>query len=227
MLLTITTTHQPATDLGFLLAKHPARVQSFEQSFGYAHVFYPEATSERCTAALLLDVDPVALVRNRGGPSGEGGTLDQYVNDRPYVASSFLSVAITRVLGRALAGRSKGRPELTNTQMPLEAKISVLQCRGGEAFLRRLFEPLGYEVIPTGHELDAKFPEWGASSYYTVEIRGHVRLQAIGGPALVHVPGLRRGHVVRSGHPFSPAMTPSHLQQSRRRGARQCDEPER
>lgn len=177
MLLTITSTTAPATDLGYLLHKNPSRLQSFPLSFGQAHVFYPEAAYERCTAALLLDVDPVGLVRNRRGPSGEGGTLDQYVNDRPYVGSSFLSVAIARVLGSALAGRSKGRPELTDMRMPLEAKISVLQCRGGEVFLRRLFEPLGYEVIATGHQLDAKFPEWGTSSYYTVQIRGHVRLQ--------------------------------------------------
>lgn len=177
MLLTITSTHAPATDLGYLLHKNPAKVQSFPLSFGQAHVFYPEATNERCTAALLLDVDPVGLVRNRRGPSGDGGTLDQYVNDRPYVASSFISVAIARVFGSALAGRSKGRPELTEIPMPLAAKISVLPCRGGEEFLRRLFEPLGYEVVAKGHELDEKFPGWGASSYYTVELRGHVRLQ--------------------------------------------------
>ena len=174
MLLTITNTTAPATDLGYLLHKNPSRLQSFPLSFGQAHVFYPEATNERCTAALLLDVDPVALVRNRRGPSGDSGTLDQYVNDRPFVASSFLSVAIARVLGSALAGRSKGRPELTDVRMPLEAKISVLPCRGGEGFLRRLFEPLGYEVLATSHELDEKFPEWGTSSYYTVKIRGHV-----------------------------------------------------
>src|SRR5947208_464515 len=100
MLLTITTTHQPATDLGYLLHKNPWRLQSFPLSFGQAHVFYTEASADRCTAALLLDVDPVGLVRNRKGPSGEGGTLDQYVNDRPYVASSFLSVAISQVFGR-------------------------------------------------------------------------------------------------------------------------------
>ena len=94
MLLTITNTHPPATDLGYLLHKNPARSQSFALSFGQAHVFYPEASPERCTAALLLDVDPVGLVRSRRGPAGEGHTLEQYVNDRPYVASSFLSVAI-------------------------------------------------------------------------------------------------------------------------------------
>jgi hypothetical protein len=109
MLLTITTTHQPATDLGYLLHKNPSRAQSFNQSFGRAHVFYPEATETLCTAALLLDIDPVALVRGRG-PDGAGGALDQYVNDRPYVASSFLSVAISDVFGSALAGRSRERP---------------------------------------------------------------------------------------------------------------------
>ena len=177
MLLTVTTTHQPATDLGYLLHKNPARLHSFELSFGQAHVFYPEATAERCTAALLLDVDPVGLVRNRKGPSGERGTLDQYVNDRPYVASSFLSVAITRVFGSALAGRSKDRPDLAATPIPLQAKIVVLPCRGGESFLRRLFEPLGYRVVAQRHSLDPVFPEWGESAYYDVELTGEVRLQ--------------------------------------------------
>src|SRR5918997_1392600 len=146
MLLTIRTTYRPATDLGFLLHKNPARVQSFSQSFGRAHVFYPEASDDACTAALLLDVDPVALVRGRRGPSGEGRALDQYVNDRPYVASSFLSVAISDVFGTAMGGRSKERPELAATAIPLVARLAVVPCRGGEPFLRRLFEPLGYVV---------------------------------------------------------------------------------
>jgi RNA repair, ligase-Pnkp-associating, region of Hen1 len=113
MLLTITTTHQPATDLGYLLHKNPSKVHSFEMSFGKAHLFYPEATAERCTAALLLDVDPVGLVRGKRGQH-DGGTLDQYVNDRPYVLSSFLSVAMGRTLGTAMSGRSKGRQELAD-----------------------------------------------------------------------------------------------------------------
>src|SRR3954452_17471121 len=136
MLLTITTTRQPATDLGYLLHKNPARPQSFPLSFGQAHVYYPEAAPERCTAALLLDVDPVGLVRNRRGPAGEAHALQQYVNDRPYVASSFLSVAIAQVYGSALAGRSKERPGLAGTPLPLEARLAVLPCRGGEGFLR-------------------------------------------------------------------------------------------
>ena len=168
MLLTITTTHRPATDLGYLLHKHPAKCQSFELSFGQAHVFYPEATAERCTAALLLDVDPVGMVR--GGVRFRSGLLDQYVNDRPYVASSFLSVAIAQVFGSALNGRCKEQPELVDMPIPLTARISVLPCRGGQEFLERIFEPLGYAVRATRHPLDEKFPEWGESPYFTVEL---------------------------------------------------------
>ena len=177
VLLTITNHQSPATDLGYLLHKNPARVQSFELSFGQAHVFYPEADNERCTAALLLDIDPVGLVRNRRGPAGEGGSLAQYVNDRPYVASSFLSVAIAQVFATALGGRSKGRQELAETPIPLSAILYVLQCRGGEELIRRLFEPLGYQLLIRRHELDQKFPEWGESPYYTVELSATTRLQ--------------------------------------------------
>lgn len=171
MLLTLSTTRSPATDLGYLLHKNPARVQSFDLSFGKAHVFYPQADECRCTAALLLDVDPVWLVRGRRGPSGEAGTLDQYVNDRPYVASSLMSVAIAQVFGTALAGRSKERPELVETAMPLEARLAVLPCRGGEEFLRRLFEPLGYALDAVRHPLDPTWADWGESAYYTVTLR--------------------------------------------------------
>ncbi|MFQ5595262.1 MAG: 3' terminal RNA ribose 2'-O-methyltransferase Hen1 [Anaerolineae bacterium] len=189
MLLTITTTQPPATDLGYLLHKHPARFQSFELSFGQAHVFYPEATEERCTAALLLDVDPVGLVRRRGQPAG-GFALQQYVNDRPYVASSFLSVAIAQVYGTALAGRSKDRPELAQTPIPLRAKVAVLPCRGGEPLLRRLFEPLGYHVTAQGYGLDAQFPDWGESHYFTVTLEATCRLSELLAHLYVLVPVL-------------------------------------
>src|SRR3954470_1140208 len=179
MLLTITNATAPATDLGYLLHKNPARVQSFELSFGKAHVFYPEATSERCTAAMLLDIDPVGLVRGRRGPAGEGGALEQYVNDRPYVASSFMSVAIARVLASALGGTSKGRQQLAETPLPLKATIAVLPCRGGKPFLLRLFEPLGYRVTAVQHPLDEVFPEWGEGPYYTVELQRSGTLQEL------------------------------------------------
>lgn len=174
MLLTITTTHQPATDLGFLLHKNPARVQTFDLSFGKAHVFYPEAAEEKCTAALLLDVDPVGLVR---GKPREQRRFEQYVNDRPYVASSLMSVAIGRVFNTALAGKSQSHQVLAETAIPLEAKISVLPARGGAEFLRRLVEPLGYEVKATEFPLDEQFPEWGASPYFAVQLKTVKRLQ--------------------------------------------------
>lgn len=170
MLLTITTTHQPASDLGYLLAKHPDRCQTFELNYGKAHVFYPECSDATCTAALLLDIDPVGLVRGRRQANKLQGTLAQYVNDRPYVASSFFSVAIAKTFASALRGDCKNRPELAATPIPLRATISVLPCRGGEGFLRRLFEPLGYAVEATGEALDEKFPEWGESAYFTVSL---------------------------------------------------------
>ena len=168
MLLTISTNHEPATDLGYLLHKHPDRCQSFDLSFGRAHVFYPEASAEKCVACLLLDVDPVGLVRGKG--NWKGGMLDQYVNDRPYVASSLMSVAISQVFGSALAGRSKERAELVETPIPLAAQIDVLPVRGGEELLHSLFDPLGYTVSATRHPLDEKFSEWGESPYYSVQL---------------------------------------------------------
>jgi 3' terminal RNA ribose 2'-O-methyltransferase Hen1 len=190
MLLTITTTHRPATDLGHLARKNPARVQTFELTFGKAHVFYPEATEERCTVALLLEIDPIGLVRGRRGPAGEGRSLEQYVNDRPYVASSFLSVAIADVFGSALSGKSKDRPELVEQPLPLIATLSVLPCRGGPDFLRRLFEPLGYEISATGRALDPRFPEWGESRYFHVTLTGTVTLRALLSHLYVLVPVL-------------------------------------
>src|SRR2546423_3348622 len=134
MLLTITTTHQPANDLGFLLHKHPERFQSFDMSFGKVHVYYPEVSAEQCSACLLLDVDAVRMVRGKN--PDQNFLLAQYVNDRPYVASSFMSVAIAQVFGSALQGRCKDRPELAATPIPLEARLDVLSVRGGEKRLR-------------------------------------------------------------------------------------------
>ena len=190
MLLTVSTTRKPATDLGWLLHKHPDRCQAFDLAFGRAHVFYPDATEDRCTAALLLDVDPIGLVRNRRGPPGEGFLLRQYVNDRPYVASSLMSVAISRVFGSAMSGTCKDRPDLVDQPLPLVARLSVLPCRGGEGVLRRLFEPLGYEVHATGHVLDDAFPDWGDSPYFTVELRGQRPLRELLAHLYVLIPVL-------------------------------------
>lgn len=106
MLLSITYKRSPATDLGYLLYKNPSRPQTFELSFGKAHVFYPEVTTERCTVVLLLDINPIDLARGKKSSTGEG--LFDYVNDRPYVASSFLSVAHAGMT-EELQGRVLGR----------------------------------------------------------------------------------------------------------------------
>lgn len=179
MFLTISTTYKPATDLGYLLHKNPERVHEFELPFGRAHVFYPEASDERCTAALVLDVDPIGLVRGPGRKRTGDGLWTQYVNDRPYVASSFLSVAIGRVFGTALSGRSKERPDLAQAEIPLSVRIAPLPCHGGEAVLRKLFEPLGYTVGAEGHVLDNANPDWGASRYFTVTLESHQKLSDV------------------------------------------------
>jgi 3' terminal RNA ribose 2'-O-methyltransferase Hen1 len=173
MLLTITTTHRPATDLGFLLMKNPANVHMATLPFGTATLFYPEASEERCTAAITLDIDTIELVR------GKAGLEDQYVNDRPYAASSLLSVALGRLLNTAMGGRSKDRQELADTAIPVEAVVTPLPARGGAELVERLFAPLGYTVSATPIELDPEHPEWGASPYVSLRLTGEVRLAAL------------------------------------------------
>lgn len=182
MLLTVTTTHRPATDLGFLLHKHPDRSQRFDVAAGVAHVVYPEATEDRCTAALLLEVDPIELVRSARRSvgsvrsAGEGFSLGQYVNDRPYAASSLLAVALGRVFGTAMKGRCPSRPELAQTPIPLEIHLPALPCRGGPEFAERLFGPLGWSVAADRIALDPARPEWGWSRYLDLRLTGTLRL---------------------------------------------------
>ncbi len=176
MLLTITSTHRPATELGYLLAKHPDKCQTFSLAYGEAHVFYPVVTEERCTAALLLDFDPVGLVRGRRWGQHSEGTLAHYVNDRPYTASSFLSVAIAQVFGSAMKGVSKARQALADTPLALDVCLSAVPARGGERLLRGLFEPLGYRVDVQRIVLDEAFPEWGEGNCFELRLRADVRL---------------------------------------------------
>jgi len=168
VLLTVTTTHSPATDLGFLLHKHPGRVQDFGVASGTAHVFYPEASDERCTAALLLEVDPVALVR------GPGDSVTHYVNDRPYAASSLLAVALKGVFSTALAGRCEARPGLAATALPLELHVPALRCVGGAGLAERVFEPLGWTVSAAPVPLEPS--SWGDSAYVDLRLTGTARL---------------------------------------------------
>ncbi|MCK8676069.1 3' terminal RNA ribose 2'-O-methyltransferase Hen1 [Streptomyces lichenis] len=184
MFLTISTTgspERPAADLGFLLHKHPGRAQSFSTAHGTAHVFYPEASDERCTAALLLEIDPVALVRRSKGGKGRGGAPDaalaQYVNDRPYAASSLLAVALSTVFKSALRGVCQARPERASAPLPLRVEIPVLPARGGAELVRALFAPLGWtgiDVRPIA--LDERFPGWGDSRYVRLVLDGELRL---------------------------------------------------
>lgn len=179
MLLQITTTHQPATDLGYLLHKRPGKFQTKELSFGNAHVFYPEANSEKCTAALWLDINAVELSKGRNQQFSKSFQLAQYVNDRPYVASSFMSTAIAKYYGSALNGHCKDRPELAKTPIPLEIRLVSVCVRGGKNLLNDLFEPLGYEVEAEGALLDANFPDWGESPYYKITLRGTLTVQEV------------------------------------------------
>lgn len=168
--LTITSTAQPATDLGYLLHKHPDRAQSFDISAGTAHVFYPEATPERCTVALLLEIDPIALVRGRRY-GGDTFALSQYVNDRPYAASSMLAVALGKVFRTALGRRCDARPDLVDQPLPLDIHLPAVPSVGGAAMVRGLFEPLGWSVETSAVELDETIPAWGDSRYVDVRLR--------------------------------------------------------
>jgi len=175
MLLTVTTTHRPATDLGYLLAKNPANWHEKPLAFGNSIVFFPQADEERCSATLMLDIDPVALSRRQGAHYG-ASPLEPYVNDRPYAASSFLSVAIAKQFGSALKGRSRERQVLADQPLPFEVDLPVLPARGGERLLRALFEPLGYHLNCRRLPLDEQFPGWGGSRYFALTLRHTVRL---------------------------------------------------
>jgi 3' terminal RNA ribose 2'-O-methyltransferase Hen1 len=173
VLLTVTTTRAPATDLGYLLHKHPDRLQTFAVSAGQGHVFYPEATPERCTAALLLEIDPVALVRGRQDKNPDA-ELAHYVNDRPYAASSMLAVALKEAFRTALTGRCTARPELAAARIPLEIRVPALRCRGGPGLARAVFGPLGWSVEATAQPLEPR--AWGDSSYLDLRLTGELRL---------------------------------------------------
>jgi 3' terminal RNA ribose 2'-O-methyltransferase Hen1 len=173
--LTLTSTAPDATGLGYLLHKHPARAQQFDVSAGAAHVFYPEATDVRCTVALLLEVDPIALVRGRRY-GGDTFALGQYVNDRPYAASSMLAVALGKVFRTAMAGRCDARPELVDQVLPLEVRVPVLPSVGGTDLVRELFEPLGWTVDAVPLPLDETIPAWGDSRYVDLRLTGSLVL---------------------------------------------------
>jgi 3' terminal RNA ribose 2'-O-methyltransferase Hen1 len=176
VLATISYSGPNATDLGYLLYKHPAKVQTFDMSVGEAHVFYPEATDERCTAAVLLEVDPIGLVRNKRFGGSDSFSLGHYVNDRPYASSSMLAVAIGQIFRTAMTGRCDSRPELAAMRIPLEIELTAVPSRGASGLATRLFGPLGWMVDETAIPLDETFPEWGDSHYTNLKLTGTIRL---------------------------------------------------
>lgn len=168
MLLTLSTTYNPAQDLGFLLMKHPDNLRQLELPFGKASVFFSEATDNQCTVVLMVDVDPIALVRGKGGE--RTGPLSQYVNDRPYTANSMLAVAMKRMFNTAMAAKSKERPKIVHTPIPLQVHLPVLRSRDGADRIYALFEPLGYHVNAVERPLNHKYAAWGASPYFDVTL---------------------------------------------------------
>ncbi len=190
MILSITTTHYPATDLGFLLHKHPDKLQTVELSMGEAHIFYTEKTDQKTTANLLLDIDSTEVARNHKNPNKDF-SLGQYVNDRPYIASSLMSVAVAKAFSSALNGNCKNKPELVTTKMPFEVCIVVISApKGGENLIRKLFEPLGYQVEIKRYILDENFEEWGNSKYYTLNLQHNITLQELLSHLYVLMPAL-------------------------------------
>ncbi|MEU3497779.1 3' terminal RNA ribose 2'-O-methyltransferase Hen1 [Kitasatospora cineracea] len=184
MFVSISTTgtaENPASDLGFLLHKHPDKVQRFATAHGTAHVFYPEAGEQACTAALLLEIDPTALLRQGRGKGRSGSpdlALAQYVNDRPYAASSLLAVALRTVYRSAMKGECAHRPELPGRALPLRIALPAVPVAGGEGpeLVERLFAPVGWQVDARPVPLDESFPEWGDSRYVRLELTGTLRL---------------------------------------------------
>ena len=177
MLLTLTYRGENSQDLGYLLHKNPHRAQQFELAWGKAYVFYPEVSNESTTAAMLLDIDPIVLARGKQG-SSDGGIFD-YVNDRPYVASSFMSSAISRLFGTAMGGRCDKRPELAAQKLDLTAVVYNVKDNGSSELAKERFAPLGYEVFTKREILDEKFSEWGDSPYITLTIHGNFRLSEL------------------------------------------------
>ncbi|MGQ0631111.1 MAG: 3' terminal RNA ribose 2'-O-methyltransferase Hen1 [Sporichthyaceae bacterium] len=194
MLLTLSTTMPQADDLGYLVHKHPDKAQTFETASGTAHVFWPESTPERATVALLLEVDPIALVRGKGRRD-QAFALAQYVNDRPYAASSMLAVALGKVFRTAMSGRCDARPDLVTRPLPLEVHLPALpshpratrasegrvrsvseQSACGADLVERLFTPLGWTVTATSIPLDPDIPRWGDSHYVDAHLSGNMVL---------------------------------------------------
>jgi len=171
-----------ARDLGFLLHKHPDHLHTRETGQGIASIFYTEKGDTRTTAILHLALDPVALVRGKNAQSD--GLLAQYVNDRPYVANSFLSVALARSFGQTLSGKSKERQALADRPLPFEVRVIPVAIAGGADVAKTVFEPLGYHADPV------LIDESGQRGIYDLRLKGTVFLRDVLSHLYVLVPVL-------------------------------------
>ncbi|MCL1839207.1 MAG: 3' terminal RNA ribose 2'-O-methyltransferase Hen1 [Propionibacteriaceae bacterium] len=141
-------------DLSYLLFKHPDRVQEFNLGYAKATLWFPHAQPGRYQVALLVDIDSVALAKSKRFQRRDH-ELGTYINDRPYAASSLLSVAIARVFGSALKGQEPAErphaaqaPRHLTIQLP-SVRLQLAKFSAATAptdLIVELFEPLGWEV---------------------------------------------------------------------------------
>jgi hypothetical protein len=129
MLLTISTTHRPATVLGPLLQRDLDDVDLEPLPFGHAMVCFSQADDRRCTAAVMVHAQ-------RDG-------------------SSQLGMALAEVFAPTIHGFGGTEPALAARALPFEVDVPVLPTGGGAALVRRLFEPLGYQVTTAPVPADA------------------------------------------------------------------------
>ena len=155
MLLTITTTHGPATDLGYLLHKHPARFQSYDLSFGGRMSSTPRSDDDRCSACLLLDVDPVGIVRGKGAAEGLLVPVRQRSTLRRLVVPQRGDLAGLRL---GAPGPVQGPAGADDDPDPALGPAACHSRAGRRAVPEGVFEPLGYAVDAERHPLDERFP---------------------------------------------------------------------
>lgn len=186
MILTITYEKQNASDLGYLLHKNPYRPQSVDISKGKAYIFYPEISDTSCTVSMVLDINSVNLVRK------SKNSIFDYVNDRPYTSSSFLSVAIAKVFSTALSGICQKRPELVDEEVPIQASLTMVPCKGGKKIIYDFFasEPLKYQVEVVEFLLDENHPHWGKGNYYNITIKKKTTIKEVLRHIYILVPSL-------------------------------------
>ncbi|WP_051756722.1 hypothetical protein [Kitasatospora purpeofusca] len=174
---------RPATDLARLLHRRPDAVHRVATAFGEAHVFFPEADAERCTAVLLAEPDPEAPVRGRRGKARPPAVPDAHVGDSPYAASSVFAAVLRTVFPQPF-GQSPESPRPSESSadetLPLEIELPVVRADrepepaapgGGDgvALARRLFEPLGWRVEAAELPSDAA-PAAGGSPYLRLRL---------------------------------------------------------